>query len=293
LDTDCYNVILGDAEDTKQLLTEKFDYIFFTGSSRIGRYIHQSAAQNLTPTTLELGGKSPLYIDDSVPDMEMAWRRILWGKMMNAGQTCVAPDYVLCTKKIQESLVLNAKKILREFFGDDPKTSSDFARIVNKRHFERLEKLLTSGKAIVGGDKDINDLYIAPTVLIDVSPNDLVMQEEIFGPILPILNVKDENDAINFINSRDKPLSLYIFSTRQQTIDKFLNETSSGSVCANDAIIHLTIDALPFGGVGESGIGAYHGRYSFETFSHQKSGKTINDIKSDVNRDQELTHAIQ
>jgi len=275
LDNDCYHVVLGDGEDTKQLLTEKFDYIFFTGSNRIGRHIHQSAAQNLTPTTLELGGKSPLYIDDSVPDMEMAWRRILWGKMVNAGQSCIAPDYVLCSENVQKSLVQYAKKILSEFFGDDPKSSPDLARIVNQRHFERLLKLLTRGKAIIGGDTDINDKYIAPTILIDIKPDDPVMQEEIFGPILPIINVKDANEAIQFINSRDKALSLYIFSSRQEVIDKFLNETSSGSVCANDTLIHMTIDALPFGGVGPSGSGAYHGKYSFETFSHRKSGKSI------------------
>ncbi|CAG2101874.1 unnamed protein product, partial [Medioppia subpectinata] len=271
LDKRCYHIVLGDAEDTKQLLTEKFDYIFFTGSNRVGRCVHQLAAQQLTPTTLELGGKSPLFVDDSLPDMEMGWRRILWAKMINAGQTCVAPDYILCTPNVHKNLVQNASKVLKIFFGENPKLSPDFGRIVSDRHFERLEKFLTSGKILIGGDKDITDRYIAPTILTDVSPTDPVMQEEIFGPILPIIVVKDVDEAIDFINKREKPLTLYIFSTNKVVIDKLLNKTSSGSVCVNDAMIHLTVDALPFGGVGNSGIGAYHGKYSFETFSHQKS----------------------
>jgi aldehyde dehydrogenase (NAD(P)+) len=272
LDNQCYHIVLGDAEDTKQLLTEKFDYIFFTGSNRVGRCVHQSAARQLTPATLELGGKSPLYIDDSLPDMEMGWRRVLWAKMINAGQTCVAPDYVLCTAGARKSLAHFAAKVLTQFFGDNPKASPDFGRIVSDRHFERLAKFLTSGKVLVGGDTDIADRYIAPTILTDVSPDDAVMQEEIFGPILPVLVVRDVDAAIDFINAREKPLTLYVFSTADGVVDKILNNTSSGSVCVNDAMIHLTVDALPFGGVGNSGIGAYHGKYSFETFSHQKSG---------------------
>ncbi|XP_054163317.1 aldehyde dehydrogenase family 3 member B1-like [Oppia nitens] len=272
LDNRCFHIVLGDAEDTKQLLTEQFDYIFFTGSNRVGRIVHQSAAQHLTPATLELGGKSPLYIDDSLPDMEMGWRRILWAKMINAGQTCVAPDYILCTASVQKTLIPIATKILKQFFGDNPKESPDFGRIVSDRHFERLEKLLsTSGKAVIGGDIDLTDRYISPTILFDVEPTDSIMQEEIFGPILPVIVVKDVTEAIDFVNKREKPLTLYIFSTQQQVIDKFLKETSSGSICVNDAMIQLTIDSLPFGGVGNSGIGAYHGMYSFETFSHQKS----------------------
>ena len=272
LDNDCYKIILGDAEDTKQLLKEKFDYIFFTGSNKVGRFVHQSAAQHLTPATLELGGKSPLYVDDSLPNMEMAWRRILWAKMINAGQTCVAPDYLLCTENVRKSLIQSAPKILKEFFGQNPKLSPDLGRIVSDRHFERLERLLTSGKAVVGGDTDKSERYVAPTILIDVPPTAPVMCEEIFGPILPVVVVKNQNEAIEFINSREKPLTLYVFSTISSVVDRFLNETSSGSVCANDAMIQLTVDSLPFGGVGNSGIGAYHGKASFDTFSHQKSG---------------------
>ena len=271
LDNDCYKVMLGDAEDTKLLLNDKFDYIFFTGSNKVGRFVHQSAAQHLTPTTLELGGKSPLYVDDSLPNMAMAWRRILWAKMINAGQTCVAPDYLICTETVRQSLIQSAPMILKEFFGPNPKSSGDLGRIVSDRHFERLERLLTSGKAIVGGDKDKSERYIAPTILIDVSPTDPVMCEEIFGPILPVIVVKNVDKAIEFINSREKPLTLYVFSTISSVVDRFLKETSSGSVCANDAMIQLTVDALPFGGVGNSGIGAYHGKASFDTFSHQKS----------------------
>lgn len=274
LDKDCYRVVLGDAEQTKRLLSRRFDYIFFTGSNKVGRHVHQSAAQYLTPTTLELGGKSPLYVDESVPDMEMAWRRILWAKMINAGQTCVAPDYLLCSEQVEKSLIEFAPKILRQFFGPNPKESPDLGRIVSDRHFERLEKLLESGKIMIGGDKDISVRYISPTILVDVSPTDPVMCEEIFGPILPVICVKDVDQAIRFINDREKPLTLYVFSNNKEVIDKFLNETSSGSVCANDAMIHLVVDGLPFGGVGNSGIGAYHGKASFDTFSHQKSGKS-------------------
>ncbi|CAG2183121.1 unnamed protein product, partial [Oppiella nova] len=170
---ECFHVITGGPEATQQLLREKFDYIFFTGSTQIGRLVNEAAAKHLTPITLELGGKSPLYIDDSVPNMEMAWRRILWGKLINAGQTCVAPDYVLCSPKVQKTLIESAAKIVKEFYGEEPKNSQDFARIVNKRHFERITKLMAGGgKAVIGGQTDSSENYIAPTVLVDVSPND-------------------------------------------------------------------------------------------------------------------------
>ncbi|CAG2104109.1 unnamed protein product [Medioppia subpectinata] len=232
LDNECYHVITGGPEATQELLKERFDYIFFTGSTQIGRLVNEAAAKHLTPITLELGGKSPLYIDDSVPNLEIACRRLLWGKLINAGQTCVAPDYVLCSPKVQKSLIESAQKIIKEFYGEDPKKSPDLCRIVNKRHFERITKLLNSGgKAVVGGQTDPSDNYIAPTILVDVSPNDPIMNEEIFGPILPIINVGSEDEAIDFIKKGEKPLSLYIFTNRQKTVDKFVNQTSSGEHC--------------------------------------------------------------
>lgn len=272
LDNECYHVITGGPEATQQLLKERFDYIFFTGSTQIGRIVNEAAAKHLTPITLELGGKSPLYIDESVPNMETAWRRILWGKLINAGQTCVAPDYVLCTPALQKSLLEFSAKIIKEFYGENPQKSADLCRIVNQKHFERISKLMSSsGKAVVGGDSDASERYISPTILTDVSPNDPIMNEEIFGPILPIVNISSAEEAIDFIKKGEKPLSLYLFSTNKKTLQKFINETSSGSICANDTVIHLTIDTLPFGGIGASGMGRYHGRFSFETFSHGKS----------------------
>ncbi|XP_054161358.1 aldehyde dehydrogenase family 3 member B1-like isoform X2 [Oppia nitens] len=272
LDNECFHVITGGPVETQVLLKERFDYIFFTGSTSIGKIVAEAAAKHLTPLTLELGGKSPLYIDDTVPNLEIAWRRILWGKLLNAGQTCVAPDYILCTTKVQKTLINAAEKIIKEFYGEDPQKSPDFCRIVNTKHFERVAKLIdSSGKPVIGGQKDNTENYIAPTILVDVSPNDPIMSEEIFGPVLPIVNVSSEEEAINFINKGEKPLSLYLFSSNKNTIKKFLNETSSGSVCVNDCVFHLCVDTLPFGGVGHSGVGRYHGKYSFDTFTHEKS----------------------
>lgn len=234
--------------------------------------VHQAAAQHFTPCTLELGGKSPVYIDDTVENEEYAFRRIIWAKMVNAGQTCVAPDYVICSKKVMESFVRYAKIVLKKFYGPELGNKHDITRIVNERHFCRLVKLLKSCKnVVIGGDVDKSQRYIGPTIVVDVKPEDDIMKEEIFGPILPILTVSSVEEAIQFINARPKPLTLYVFSKDRRTIDKMTNETSSGSVCANDALIHLGIDTLPFGGVGESGFGVYHGKASFETFSHRKS----------------------
>lgn len=229
LDSDCYQIVTGNAQETQELLSEHFDYIFFTGSNRVGRQIHQAAAKHLTPATLELGGKSPLYIDDSVPDFEMAWRRILWGKMINAGQTCVAPDYILCSSSMEEKLIEKAKVVIKEFFGENPRLSNDFARIINERHFERIGNIIKSGKVAIGGDLEKEELYIAPTILTNVTSDDPIMQEEIFGPILPIVTAESVDEAIDFINSRDKPLTLYVFSTRLPIIRKLIENTSSGS----------------------------------------------------------------
>lgn len=269
LDQDCCQVYLGGVQETTELLNQRFDYIFFTGSTTVGKIIHKAANKYLTPTTLELGGKSPVYIDNSV-DLNLVAKRILWGKLVNAGQTCVAPDYVLCSKQVEKPFVDACQRTIREFYGTNPKQSPDYCRIINSRQFDRLTSLLKNGNIAVGGDSDRDDLYIEPTVLTDVKPTDDVMLEEIFGPILPIVNVEDAYEAINFIKNREKPLALYIFSNKKQDVEAILKNTSSGGVTVNDTIMHLAVDTLPFGGVGNSGMGAYHGKHSFDIFSHKK-----------------------
>ncbi|GLH02321.1 Probable methylmalonate-semialdehyde dehydrogenase [acylating], mitochondrial [Gryllus bimaculatus] len=269
LDKECYHVVLGGVPETTELLKERFDYIFYTGSTAVGKIVRAAANEYLTPVTLELGGKSPVFIDDTV-DMEIATRRILWGKCVNAGQTCVAPDYILCTKEVQDKFVENAKKVLRKWYGDNWKNSPDLCRIVNDRHFQRVIKLIKSGKVAVGGDSDASEKYISPTILIDVKGTDPVMAEEIFGPILPIINIRSASEAASFITSREKPLAFYIFTENSATRKYLLENVSSGGVCCNDTILHLSVETLPFGGVGYSGMGAYNGKYTFDTFTHTK-----------------------
>lgn len=270
LDRECYHVVVGGVPETTELLKERFDYIFFTGSSTVGKIVHAAAAKHLTPTTLELGGKSPVYIDDSV-NMEVAAKRILWGKCVNSGQTCVAPDYILCTKDVQKRFVTAAGKILKEWYGEKPQQSPDLCRIVSDSHFTRLVKFLQNANIAIGGKTDTSDKFIEPTILTDVKPNDPVMQEEIFGPIFPIVTINNAYEAIKFIKSRDKPLALYIFSNIKKDVDLIINNVSCGGMCVNETIMHLAVDNLPFGGVGASGMGNYHGKYSFDTFSHKKS----------------------
>ncbi|KAJ8956619.1 hypothetical protein NQ318_013972 [Aromia moschata] len=270
LDPECFQVYLGGIEETTELLKERFDYIFFTGSTMVGKIVHQAAAKHLTPTTLELGGKSPLYLDETV-NMSKATRRILWGKYLNSGQTCVAPDYLLCTKPVQEKFLQEARKVIVEFYGQDPKKSPHLSRIVTERHFRRLVKFITFENVAIGGSYDETERIISPTVLINVSADDPIMKEEIFGPILPIVNVKDAGEAIDFINSKEKPLALYIFSKKKDVQKMFLTKTSAGTVCVNETITQLTTENLPFGGVGSSGMGNYHGKYGFDTFSHHKA----------------------
>lgn len=270
LDRDCYHVVSGGVPETTELLKEKFDYIFFTGSAVVGKIVHQAAAKHLTPTTLELGGKSPVYLDESV-DINIATKRILWGKCVNSGQTCVAPDYILCSKQVQEKFVKAAARILKEWYGENPQTSPDLCRIVTDRHFARLVKFLEKANIAIGGKSDASDKFIEPTILTDVKPNDPVMQEEIFGPIFPIVTVNNAYDAIKFMKSREKPLALYIFSNRKQDVNLIMENVSCGGMCVNETIMHLAVDNLPFGGVGGSGMGNYHGKYSFDTFSHKKS----------------------
>lgn len=270
LDPECYRVITGGVAETQDLLKLQFDYIFFTGSTTVGKLVREAANKHLTPVTLELGGKSPVYVDETV-DLTIAARRIMWGKMVNSGQTCIAPDYVLCKRNIRDALVAKMCETLEEFYGTNPQKSPDLCRIVNVRHFDRLKALLNSGKVACGGKTDADDLWIDPTILTDVKPTDPVMQEEIFGPILPFIDVESAQEAVDFINKRDKPLSFYIFSGDSKVTEFLHANTSSGSICVNDCMMQFTVEELPFGGVGKSGIGAYHGKFSFDTFTHRKS----------------------
>jgi acyl-CoA reductase-like NAD-dependent aldehyde dehydrogenase len=263
-------VVEGGVEISQQLLEEKFDHIFFTGGTAIGRIVMQAAAKHLTPVTLELGGKSPCIVDSDV-DLKYAAKRITWGKYLNAGQTCIAPDYLLVDRRIKSELLTEIQKCVGEFYGDDPAQSPDYARLISRRHFERLEPLLKDGEIVMGGQTKPEEKYIAPTVMDQVSWESPVMQEEIFGPILPVLEYTDLKEAIAQINARPKPLALYIFSKDKQKQEQVLQETSSGGVCINDTVMQVGVSTLPFGGVGDSGIGSYHGKASFDTFSHYKS----------------------
>ncbi len=271
VDAACVQVVLGGPAETTALLRERFDYIFFTGGETVGRIVMQAAAAHLTPVTLELGGKSPCIVDRNT-DLEVAARRIVWGKFYNAGQTCVAPDYILAHKDIEEPLLARMKQTLRDFFGEDPHSGGDYGRIINVRHYERLMKLLPgSGDVVTGGSGIAAERYIAPTILRNIPSDAPVMENEIFGPILPVLKVQDVDHAIALVNSRPKPLALYVFSADPAVQAKVLERTTSGGVTVNHTLMHLVNDSLPFGGVGSSGMGAYHGKATFETFSHRKS----------------------
>ena len=263
-------VVEGDATVSQQLLAEKFDHIFFTGGTKIGQLVMEAAAKNLTPVTLELGGKSPCIVDTEIDLEEMA-KRIAWGKFLNAGQTCIAPDYLLVEKSIKEALISKLQECIVKFYGTNPQTSPDYCRIVNERQFNRLKALLKDGDILTGGQTDLAEKYIAPTLMTNVSLESELMQEEIFGPILPILDYSNLEDAIAFINQRPKPLALYLFSNNKSKQERVLEATSSGGVCINDTIFQVGVIDLPFGGVGPSGMGAYHGKATFDTFSHYKS----------------------
>ena len=270
LDRKAVQVVEGSVPETTELLQEKWDHIFYTGNGTVGRIVMAAAARHLTPVTLELGGKSPCIVDESA-DLNMAAQRIVFGKFFNAGQTCVAPDYVLVHDHVHDALVNRMSSAIREFYGDDPKQSPDFARIVNERHHARLTRLLDDADVVAGGENDVSDRYIAPTILKNVKEDDAVMQEEIFGPILPVISVPSVDSAIAFVNRRPKPLALYLFGRDKDVHDRVLAGTSAGGTTINHIWLHLGVDQLPFGGVGESGMGAYHGRLSFETFSHRRA----------------------
>lgn len=264
-------VFTGDGQELEQLLEDRFDYIFFTGSPTTGRLVMQKAARHLCPVTLELGGKSPCVVL-STADMDTAAKRIVFGKFINAGQTCVAPDYILVERKHMTALTVALKSAIQACYGEDPQKSPYYGRIVNTRFFDRLTSLLeTSGGSIVYGGRSHRDsCYLEPTLVIEPSPDSPLMREELFGPILPLIAIDSIEEAIAFINARNKPLALYVFGSRKEG-KRVLSETSSGGACLNDTILHVTNKYLPFGGVGESGMGHYHGKYSFLTFSHRRS----------------------
>jgi aldehyde dehydrogenase (NAD+) len=270
LDDECIKVVEGAVPETSALLELPFDHILYTGGGNVGRIVMAAAAKHLTPVTLELGGKSPCVVLPDA-DLETTARRIVWGKYTNAGQTCIAPDYVLTDADTEALLIPLMEKAIEEMFGADPEQSDSYGRIVNDRHFDRVSALLESGHVAIGGQSNPRTRYLAPSVLTDVSPDSPVMQEEIFGPVLPIVRAADLDEAIRFIRSNDKPLAAYIFTKDSRAESKFLEQVSSGNACVNDTMMFMTVDELPFGGVGPSGMGAYSGEYGFRTFSHMKA----------------------
>ncbi|RKH18913.1 aldehyde dehydrogenase family protein, partial [Corallococcus sp. CA047B] len=260
----------GAAEESRLLLEERWDLIFFTGGTGVGRIVAQAAAKHLTPTVLELGGKSPCIIDRSA-DLEVTARRIAWGKFVNAGQTCIAPDYVLIPPDLKGRFTDLVQKAVKSFYGADARESSDYGRIINARHFERVSALAADGQVAFGGERDAASRFFAPTVITDAPLSSPLMQEEIFGPLLPLVDCPSIDEAIRFVRARPKPLALYSFAKDAAVNERVLAETSSGGAVANDVCVHFAAEGLPFGGVGDSGTGGYHGRASFDAFSHKKS----------------------
>ena len=261
-------VVEGGREENSAILEERFDHIFFTGSQAVGHTVMEAAAKHLTPVTLELGGKSPVIVDDTA-DIKIAARRIAFGKVLNAGQTCVEPDYMFIHRDVKETFIYEYRKALEEFFpGGD---MSDMNVIINDKHYERVKRLLGCGRTVLGGGFDDERRFIEPTLLEDVNISDPVMQEEIFGPVLPMLVYKDIETCIEHIKDNDKPLALYLFTKDKYTIKKVLGSCSFGGGCINDTIVHIATPHMPFGGVGASGMGCYHGKASFNTFSHHRS----------------------
>ena len=263
-------VVTGGREENEALLNSKFDYIFFTGSPSVGKTVMKKAAENLTPVTLELGGKSPCIVDASA-NMEIAARRIVFGKFLNAGQTCVAPDYILAEKSIKDELIEKIIAQIKLQFGQKPIDNRDYVSIINEKHFDRVLGLIDAEKTVFGGEADRSSLKISPTVMDGVDENDPVMLQEIFGPVLPVMTVDNADDAAAFVNARPHPLALYLFTGSRETEEKVMGSIEFGGGCVNDTIIHLATPYMGFGGVGQSGMGSYHGKKSFDTFSHEKS----------------------
>jgi aldehyde dehydrogenase (NAD+) len=269
LDRDAFSVVLGAVPETTALLEQQWDHIFFTGGTAVAKVVMTAAAKNLTPVVLELGGKSPTIVHSSA-DLRVASRRIAQGRWNNAGQTCTAPDYVLVFKDVAKPFLEHLKESILHFYGDEPQKSPDYGRIVSARHFDRLTALLASGTIYHGGRHDRADKFIAPTVLVNVSPDSPVMQEEIFGPILPVLEVDNVQQVINFVNARPSPLGLYVFVEDQHVAEQILDSTTSGDAAVNDCTIQPLIPDLPFGGVGNSGMGKYHGEWGFRTYTNAR-----------------------
>ncbi len=271
-DANYIEVIEGGIEETQTLIHLPFDYVFFTGSENVGKIVYQAASENLVPVTLEMGGKSPVIVDETA-NIKVASERICFGKFTNVGQTCVAPDYILVHESVKDDLITALSKTLREFYGQNIQQSPDYGRIVNLKHYHRLTSLLNSAQMniVFGGHSDEDERYIEPTLLDHVTSDSAIMQEEIFGPILPILTYQSLDEAIAFIHQRPKPLSLYLFSEDENATQRVINELSFGGGAINDTLMHLANPKLPFGGVGASGMGRYHGKYSFDTFTHEKS----------------------
>jgi aldehyde dehydrogenase (NAD+) len=260
----------GGISESQDLLSQKNDFIFFTGSSDVAKIVMNAAAKNLTPFTLELGGKNPCIIDDSVP-LNLVAKRITWGKFINAGQTCVAPDFLIANKKIAGELKEQIKNAIIEFYGSDPEISSDFQRIINLAHFKRINAMIDTDKVFFGGQTNEAERYIAPTIMHNISYEDKVMQEEIFGPILPVIEYNELDEAISILNKYPDPLSLYLFSKNKLTKKRIVNEVRAGNMNINDTVMQFINKKLPFGGIGNSGIGKYHGKFTYECFSHLKS----------------------
>lgn len=271
---ECFEVnhvicVEGGVEKAEELLKERWDYIFFTGSVAVGHIIAQKAAKHLTPVTLELGGKSPCIIDESA-DLPLAAKRIVWGKFINAGQTCIAPDYVIVHTSIKMRFIELLRKEITEFYGNNPEESADYARIINAKNWERLKSYLNDTNIVIGGDCNIEDLYIAPTIVLEPDWNSLLMKEEIFGPILPVIEYKSVMDIEKLLNKNPNPLAFYIFTKKKSFAKDLILKHPFGGGCINDTLIHFTNKNLPFGGIGNSGIGAYHGQLSFNLFTHLK-----------------------
>lgn len=262
-------VVEGGSDVADELLKLNFDYIFFTGSEAVGKKVYEAAAKNLTPVTLELGGKSPAIVTESIPT-DIAAKRILYGKGLNAGQTCVAPDYILVQESVKDAFMESIKKYITEFYGNKPLKSVNLGKIINKKHYERLKSLLKNQKVLVGGGIDERSLKIEPT-FVDANFENVLMKEEIFGPIMPVITYSTIDEVIKYVNSKPKPLALYLFSNMKEEQERVTRECHFGGGCINDTVNHLSNHDLPFGGVGASGMGAYHGKYSLETFSHKKA----------------------
>lgn len=263
-------VVKGGREENKQLLSYKYDYIFFTGSQSVGKDVLRSASEHLTPVALELGGKSPCIIDKTA-NIDLSAKRIVFGKFLNCGQTCVAPDYILCEESIKQELIKAIKKEIIKQFGENPIENSNYGKIINEKHFNRVRNLIDFDKTIIGGKTNPETLKIEPTVLDNITWADNVMKEEIFGPVLPILTFKTINEVVETVENHSHPLALYVFSTNKKNIKQITEHCRYGGGCINDVVVHLATPEMPFGGFGESGMGSYHGKFGFETFSHRKS----------------------